>query len=88
MRTENTYLWRISWNGGKRTTRHHCTEEHIRREHPDAVMIPGSLVVVELPETPDEHSARWRAGDTTHKGPKFGTAIGAPYLPDEKRKGP
>jgi hypothetical protein len=54
MRTEVQYRWRILWVGRWVTTGHHCTEEQIRKEHPEAVRIEGSRRELEVAETSDE----------------------------------
>lgn len=57
MRLVEKWLWRIRWAGRRTTTRAHFTEAEIRREHPDAVRVDGSRIVVGLPDTPDELDA-------------------------------
>ncbi|MBE7416708.1 MAG: hypothetical protein HS128_02985 [Ideonella sp.] len=57
MRTEHLYRWRIQWGGGWVTTRHRWTEGHIRREHPEAQRVDGSLELREVPESPAEREA-------------------------------
>jgi len=57
MRQVETYRWRVQWLGRWTTTRHHTSEEDIRVEHPEAVAVPGSLIVLEVPETDDEREA-------------------------------
>ena len=42
-------------------TRYHCTEETIRKSHPEAIRVDNSLVVKWIPETPEEVHARERA---------------------------
>jgi len=54
MRTEIQYRWRILWAGHWVTTGHHCTEEQIRKEHPEAVRIDHSRRELEVAETFDE----------------------------------
>jgi hypothetical protein len=34
----------MQWLGKWTTTRHHCTEEDIRVEHPEAVRMEGTLI--------------------------------------------
>lgn len=54
------YHWRIRWNGRWGMTRHKWTEEHIRREHSEAIKVPESREVRLLPSTPEEiHAAIW-----------------------------
>ena len=54
MRTKIQYRWRILWAGHWVTTGHHCTEEQIRKEHPEAVRIDHSRRELEVAETSDE----------------------------------
>lgn len=53
MKEEIRWQWRIRWCG-RWTTSHHCTEEAVRREHPEAVRIEGSRQVLLVPSTPEE----------------------------------
>lgn len=54
MKTEHTYKWLTKWNGKMSPTRYHCTEEFIRKSHPEAARIEGTLIVREVAETPEE----------------------------------
>ncbi|MEI7763874.1 MAG: hypothetical protein WCI85_11635 [Comamonadaceae bacterium] len=54
MKTEIQYRWRILWSGHWATTGHHCTEEQIRKEHPEAVRIDDSRRELKVAETFDE----------------------------------
>jgi hypothetical protein len=54
MREEIVYQWRIKWLGKWGLTRYKCTEERIRKEHMEAIMVEGSREVRLLPETPEE----------------------------------
>jgi hypothetical protein len=51
------------WSDGKL----YYTEEEIRREHPEAVQVPGSRKVFEIPETDEERRA---AADSIFRPPK------------------
>lgn len=42
----------VGWSLGDK--RHHCTEEQIRKEHPEAVRIDHSRRELEVAETSDE----------------------------------
>lgn len=64
MKEKITYLWRTKWAGKWGTTRFHCTEEHIRKEHPEAVCLPDTKRVQLIPETPEEFAAQQRANCT------------------------
>lgn len=46
---EHHYRWMtpLPWNGKMTPTRYHCTEEEIRKVHPNAVRIEGTLIVRE-----------------------------------------
>ena len=57
MKTETTYLWRIKWAGRWTNTKYHCTEEHIRKEHPEAVCLVESERVQQIPTTAAELQA-------------------------------
>jgi hypothetical protein len=54
MKTEIQYRWRIMWLGHLATTRHHCTEEQMRREHPEAIRIDDSRRELNIADTFDE----------------------------------
>jgi hypothetical protein len=57
MKRVEKYLWRIRWAGRTTTTRVHFTEDEIRVEHPEAVRIDDSMILVDLPETEAERTA-------------------------------
>jgi hypothetical protein len=61
MKYESRYHWRIKWAGRWTTTKIRYTEEAIRREHPEATRIEGSLKVHEIPETEEEKQAAYEA---------------------------
>jgi hypothetical protein len=54
MKEEITYQWTCHQLGKWFTTRYHCTEESIRKEHPEAVPIVSSRVARMVPSTPQE----------------------------------
>jgi hypothetical protein len=54
MRNVEKWRWRISWAGRWMTTRAHFTEAEVRKQHPEAVRIDASRIVVTLPETEAE----------------------------------
>lgn len=54
MKNVDKWLWRIRWAGRMTTTRVHYTEDEIRVEHPEAVRVDTSRIVVQLPETEAE----------------------------------
>lgn len=68
MKTEHTYRWMTKWNGKMSPTRYHCTEEFIRKRHPEAVRIEGSLIVNEVPETEEEWRLRLLKVDSANIG--------------------
>jgi hypothetical protein len=51
------WKWRIRWAGRWTTTQIARTEEDIRREHPEAIKVEASRIVVEMPETEAEIQA-------------------------------
>ena len=51
MREEIRYRWRVKWAGRWTTTSYHCTEKHIRKEHPEAICEPDTRQVLMVPET-------------------------------------
>lgn len=57
MKTIEEWRWRIRWAGKWQTTRHHTAEEIIRREHPEAERVPGSMRLIRVPETDEEMRA-------------------------------
>jgi hypothetical protein len=54
MRQVLKWKWRICWAGRMTTTRVHYTEAEIRREHPEAVRLDESRIIVQLPDTLEE----------------------------------
>lgn len=54
MHDEETWLWRIQWAGRWCNSRHQCTEEQIRKEHPEATRIEGSRRIQSLPDSQEE----------------------------------
>jgi hypothetical protein len=61
MKTVEKWLWRIRWAGRWTTTLIPFTEDQVRREHPEAVRVEGSRVLVNVPETEGEIQAAQRA---------------------------
>ena len=60
MKTVEKWRWRIRWAGRWTTTRIHHSEAEIRVEHPEAVRVEGSRILVDLPSTPAEFDAARR----------------------------
>ncbi len=60
MQTVEKWKWRIRWAGRWTTTRIAYTEAEIRLQHPEATKVPGSRIVVDLPETDAEIQAAQR----------------------------
>lgn len=56
MKEEVQWKWRIKWCG-RWTTSHYCSEEAVRREHPEAVRVEGSRRVIKMPSTEEEMKA-------------------------------
>jgi hypothetical protein len=73
MKTVEKWLWKIRWAGRWTTTRIAYTEDKVWREHPEAVKIEASRVLVEVAETEVEVAAyqrplsRRRAGATDRR---------------------
>jgi hypothetical protein len=61
MKQVEKWKWRVIWAGRLTTTRIAYTEAEIRREHPEALKLEGSRIVVDLPETEAEIQAAQRA---------------------------
>jgi hypothetical protein len=61
MKTAEKWIWRIRWAGRWTTTLVPFTEDQVRAEHPEAVRVEGSRVMVKLPETEAEIQAAQRA---------------------------
>lgn len=85
MRTEEHWRWRIKWGGRWKTTRITYTEEHIRKEHPEAIRIEGSLVVQQI-----GHDARvmvWSNGFLPSGWPRWedGQLKAPAYWTEEER---
>lgn len=57
MKQVEKWLWRIHWGGRMVITRVHFTADEIRERHPDAVCMPETRIVVQLPETQAELDA-------------------------------
>ena len=68
MKTEVQYRWRIQWCGRWTTTGYHCSEEHIRHEHPEAQVLPDTRRELQIPETAEEHAEQMRRVDTSKLG--------------------
>ena len=55
MKVQITYHWRVQNHIGRwHTTRFDCTEEFIRRSHPEATMLPETRVERIVPDTEEE----------------------------------
>jgi hypothetical protein len=65
MREETTYLWRIKWAGRWVTTRHHCTDEQVRKELPEAICLHETKRVQQVPEIDDEMRAISKTNSTS-----------------------
>ena len=67
MHIEHHYNWRYQDHLGKwRTASYLCSEESIKKEHPDATPVEGTLRVIEVADTLDEYWKRTR--DNTLQG--------------------
>ena len=49
MQVEYLYKWRIQ-RGGQWTTTHHCSEDEVKSEHPEAIRLPGTLLERKIPD--------------------------------------
>jgi hypothetical protein len=54
MIAEEVYFWRIQWAGTWMITHTRHSETAIRKEHPEAIRVEGSLQAQLTPETPQE----------------------------------
>ncbi|MFN3735460.1 hypothetical protein [Comamonas testosteroni] len=62
MHIEHHYNWRYQDHLGKwRTTRHLCSEEMIKKEHPEATPAKGTLTVIEEANARIKHIAKLSA---------------------------
>jgi hypothetical protein len=68
MKRVERWLWRYRWAGRMVTGRVHMTAEEVKREHPDAVRVDGTMRIIEEPETAEEIRAAMQRTDTS----KFG----------------
>lgn len=75
MKEETRFLWRTKWGGRWTTTSYHCTEEHIRKEHPEAIAVPGTRQVLMVPETREER-------ENAMSGNSTGRGVGVRYRAD------
>lgn len=83
MKTEEHYSWMILWCGKWKRTRYTCSEESIRKEHPEAKKIEGTMVIRQIAETDDE---LWRrVGSTGVKN--YGASLNS-EPPQDKGAGP
>jgi hypothetical protein len=59
MKQIEKWRWRTRWAGTGRMTpgKVHYTEAEIRARHPEAERVPGSMIIVEVPETDAERDA-------------------------------
>ena len=57
MKAVETYRWRVRWLGRWTVTKYHASEADVRIEHPEAEVLPGTLIVREVPETAAERAA-------------------------------
>jgi hypothetical protein len=84
MKVEVQHKWRIKWCGKWTTTNHYCSEESIRKQHPEAQLVPNTRRDLFIPETPDEMRERMRFTDTSRVG---SPAPGSPALVDSDKNG-
>lgn len=65
MKQEITYLWRIKWAGKWTTTRHHISDEDVKKEHPEAICLPDTKRVTQIPQLPEEIREALRNNSTS-----------------------
>ncbi len=80
MHIEIKHQWRILWAGKWRTTSFHATEEHIRREHPGAICVPGTQIEQEVLDTEEEFTAELRGRASAGHGGVLCSARMPPHL--------
>lgn len=61
MKRVEKWLWKTLWIGKMVKGKVHYSEEEIRKTHPEAEKIPGTMKIVEYPETEEERKAAYRA---------------------------
>jgi hypothetical protein len=61
MKHVEKWRWRTSWGGRMIPGSVHFAEADIKLVHPEAEAIPGSMIVVDVPETPEEIDAAYKA---------------------------
>lgn len=62
MKAEELWRWRVQGRDGSVVTAHHATEEAIRVDHPEAVRVEGTRIVMEVPDTVQETRDSWFGG--------------------------
>jgi hypothetical protein len=67
MKQVEKWRWRTLWIGKMLAGKIHYTEAEIRARHPEAERVPGSMILVEVPETDAEREALYEA---TRRPPK------------------
>lgn len=70
MHIEHHYQWRYKDRLGKwRTTNYLCSEQSIKKEHPDATPIEGTLRVLEVGDSLEDYWRLTKANTFIGKGP-------------------
>ncbi len=53
------WRWRIRWAGRMVNGKMLLTWDEVSREHPEAVKIPGTMTLVDVPQTQEERDAAY-----------------------------
>lgn len=61
MKTVEKWRWKTLWIGKMTAGKVHYTEEEIKARHPEAERVPGTMILVEAPETEEEQQAAQNA---------------------------
>jgi hypothetical protein len=61
MKKVEKWLWRTRWAGKMTPGKVHYAAEEIKATHPEAEPVPGSMKVIEVPETDSEWEAAYEA---------------------------
>jgi hypothetical protein len=67
MVTEEVYFWRIQWAGRWMLTTRRFSEREIRQEHPEAIQVEDSRLIILTPENQQERQQAISA--SSHSSP-------------------
>lgn len=68
MKDEEHWIWMVLYCGKMKRTRFHASEETIRRTHPEAVRVEGTMVVRRIAETEADLATRLNHGVRFQEG--------------------